>query len=168
MEDQTKPSSQSLMYGVIYGLLSSIVLYLSYKIGYTTGGITTLFGFILAAVSVLLSINLYKNSNSGQLTIANALFIGLMIGLIGGVIYAVYVYLHYDMVDTTTMAEQLKIAEEQMKQQSPQLTEEQMEQALKISAIVSSPASLAVLKFIGALFETFIVALLIGLIKKSD
>jgi chromate transport protein ChrA len=168
MEDQIKPSSQSLIYGLIYGLLSSLVLYVSYKIGYTTGGITTLLGFVLAAVCVLLSVNLYKNSNSGQITIANALLIGLMIGLIGGVIYAIYVYLHYDIVDTTTIGEQLKIAEEQMKQQSPQMTEEQIDQAMKISALVSSPASLAILKFIGALFETFIVALVIGLIKKSD
>ena len=152
MQDQIKPSSQHSRYGVIYGLSSCLILYLSYKVGYTTRGITTLFGFVLAAICVFLSINLFKNSNSGQLSVANALLIGLVIGLVGGVIYAIYVYLHYDLIDTTTIAEQLKIAEEQIKQQSPQLTEEQIEQAMKITTVVSSPASLAVFKFIGALF----------------
>jgi len=168
MEVQTKLSSQSPLYGVIYGLLSSVVLYVSYQIGYTTGGISTFLGFILATVCVLLSVNLYKNSNSGRLSIANALLIGLMIGLIGGVIYAIYVYVHYDMIDTTTIPEQLKLAEEQIKQQNQQMTEEQLEQAMGISALISSPASLAILKFVGALFETFISALIIGLIKKND
>jgi len=171
MENHTQPKSQSLIYGIIYGLSSALVLYLFYKLDVNITGVSSLLNFALAVVCVLIPVNLYKTTNANQLTIANALKIGLIVGLIGGLIYAIYVYFHYNGIDDSMLvrvSEEMENAREEMKKQNPQLTDEQVEQAIGITKMMASAPALAIFKFIGALIETFFVALLIGLIKKSN
>jgi beta-lactamase regulating signal transducer with metallopeptidase domain len=171
MKNQTQPKSQSLTYGVIYGLSSAVVLYLFYKLDVQITGVSSLVNLAIAAVCVLVPVNFYKSTNANQLNIANALKIGLVVGLIGGLIYAIYVYFHYSSIDDSMLvrvSEEMENARAEMKQQNPQLTDEQVEQAISITKMMASAPAVAIFKFIGALLETFFAALLIGLIKKSN
>jgi hypothetical protein len=168
MENQTKPKSQSLLYGAVYGIFSSLALYLFYKLDLEMKGISSLIHFSLATICVLLPINLYKNSNANQLTIANALKIGLFVGLIGGIIYAVYAYMHFEFINPEFLTEKMAQTKAELETQNTELTQEQMNQALKFAEIFVSPIVISITGFIGALLETFITALVIGLIKRSN
>jgi amino acid transporter len=168
MENYTEPKSQNLMYALIYGLLSALVLYLLQKLSIETPGISTLLHFGIATLCILIPVNQYKTSNGNQLTLGNSIKIGFLVGLIGGLIYAVYVFFHYDIINPDFVAERLAIAKEEMQKQSTQMTEEQMEQALMFSEMFMHPAVFSIMAFIGALLETLIVSLVVGLIKKSN
>jgi beta-lactamase regulating signal transducer with metallopeptidase domain len=168
MKYQTQPKSLTLIYGIIYGLLSSITLFILQKFNLDSKGLSSLINFAIATFCILMAVNVYKKTNSNQLTIAGALYIGLLIGIIGGVIYAIYSYFHFDVIFPEYFVEKLATAREEMEKQSTQLTEEQMDQALKISKIIASPAVVSIISFVGALAETCIVGLVIGLFKKSN
>lgn len=168
MESQSEPKSQSLIYGLIYGLLSAVVLYAFYKFNIETRAITYLVNFALAAFCVLLPINLYKSTNANELQIADALRIGLFVGLIGAVIYAAYSYFHYELINPEFITETLTEAKNEVKNQNAEMTEEQMQQALQFTEMFLNPVVYAITGFLGALIETFLAALVIGLIKKSN
>lgn len=168
MENQTQPQSQPVKYGLIYGLLSSAILYILLKLDFDTAGLSSLLHFAVAAVCVLLAINLYKSTKANQLSIANALKIGLFIGLIGGVIYAIYVYINFTFLFPDFFTDKIATATEEIKAQNSEMPKEQMDMALKFVEIFANPIVASISGFIGALFETFIVALVIGLIKKSN
>lgn len=168
MEETVKPKSQSLTYGIVYGLLSAMLLYLYQKLNIEAQGIHYLMQFVAAIICIYISIDLYKKTNINQLSISNALFIGLLVGLIGGIIYSTYAYFHYDVLFSDYFAEKIAIAKEQIKEQNPQLTEAQLAQSEKIADIFSSPIIVSISAIIGTLIETFLVALVIGLIKKNN
>lgn len=168
MDSQAEPKSQNLMYAVIYGVLSAFVLYLLQKLSIETRGISTLINFAIATVCILLPVNQYKATNGGVISLGNVMKIGFMVGLIGGLMYAVYAFFHFDIIFPDFVVEKLAIAKEEMMKQNAQMTEEQIEQALTFTEIFMNPVVFSIFGFVGALLETLIVSLVVGLIKKSN
>ena len=56
----------------------------------------------------------------------------------------------------------------QMLERSPDLTNEQLESAMKINNMFTSPFALATFSLIGSLFFGIIISLIAGLIMKND
>ena len=155
------------MYALIYGMLSALTVYVLYKLDIEIKGVSSFINFAIATVCILIPVNQYKSSNNNELTIPNALVTGLIIGSIGGLLYAIYVYFHLDIINPDFLAEKLAEAKVQMESQDSQMTNEQLKQSIKFTEMILSPIVLSIIGFIGALIETFLVALVIGLIKKS-
>ena len=122
----------------------------------------------IATVCILLPVNAYKKLSAGYFTIGNALVIGVVVGALGGFIYALYTYYHYDMINPEFITERLTVAKSEMSNSDSQATEEQIEQAIYLTEMIISPIGLSILAFIGAMIETFLVSLVIGLIKKNS
>ena len=63
---------------------------------------------------------------------------------------------------------QKETAYEQMIEQNPSMTQEQIDQAMNISGMFMSPGFFSIMSVVGALFFGLIVSLIAGLIMRSD
>ena len=160
--------NKSAFYGLIFGLFSSVFLYLSYKFQFQNTVVMSFVSLAVAFALVFYPIHLFKLENSNLLKLGEALKIGLIVGLVGGLVYAVYTYLHYKSIDTEFFANTLKESEKAIRENSQGLSEEELEQATKITAIMVSPFTVATMNLFTILFKSFIIALVVGLIKKSN
>lgn len=136
-------------YGFIYGGYSILVLLLLYLFNYEQNTGIALLSFTINTAIVFLAINRYKSDNEGQLGLTQAIKLGLAIGAIGGLIYAIYMYIHYTYLQPefiVTLKESLKTSAE---------------------AEFATPFIMATSALISILLKTLFVSLVVGLIKKN-
>ncbi|MGO2101472.1 MAG: DUF4199 domain-containing protein [Psychroflexus halocasei] len=88
-----KPYAQN--YGLIYGGYSILVLLLLYFFNYDQNTGISLLSFLINTAIVFIAIHRYKLDNANNLSLSSAIKLGLAIGAIGGLIYAIYMYIHY-------------------------------------------------------------------------
>lgn len=172
MSDQHESSgnykNKSSFYGLIYGVFSSLLLYLSYKFGFQNATVMSFLSLAVAVAIVFYPIYLYKLENDNLLKLGEALKIGLIVGLVGGLIYAVYTYLHYKSIDTEFVTKALKESQKAIQENTQGLSEEELEQASQMTSMMVSPFTFATINLFTLLFNSFIIALVVGLIKKNN
>lgn len=156
-------------YGFIYGGYSILVLLLLYLFNYEQNTGIALLNFIINTAIVFLAINRYKSDNEGHLGLTQAIKLGLAIGAIGGLIYAIYMYVHYTYLQPdfiVTLKEGLKTSvEAEIERQN--LTGEEAETTREISTVFATPFFMATSALISILLKTLFVSLVVGLIKKN-
>lgn len=127
--------------------------------------------FVSLAVAVTIvfyPIHIYKLENNNLLKLGEALKIGLIVGLVGGLVYAVYSYLHYKSIDTAFITQALEESEKAIQENPLGLSEEELKQNREVTSIMVSPFSIATVNLFTLLFKSFIIALVVGLIKKNN
>jgi hypothetical protein len=99
--------------------------------------------------------------------LSEALKIGLIVGLISGLIYGIYTYLHYKSIDVEFIPLQLEESKKELELNSSKMTKEELEQGIAMIETLLSPFMLATFALFTLLFKSFIISLVIGLIKKN-
>jgi len=170
MDTEKKSSSKiSLHYGIILGIISVLISVVVYALGmqYDQDWKMGSIGIIAMIALIFLGIKKFKEFNDGYLTLGQALKTGIGIALIGGIISVIYTYVFMTIIEPDFMANTMVKAQEQMMEQNPNLTDEQVEQATAMMSKFSSPAITSAFALMGSLFFGFIIALVSGLIQKN-
>jgi len=128
METKVSFQKYGINYGIIYGAYSIVVLLLSYFLDFSTESwIFGLVNFIVTVGIAGYAVYEFRQNNALVLSVGQAVKIGLIVGVIGGLLYAVYMYIHYSMIDTAFIEnmreEALRSVEEQTKGKSKEETE---------------------------------------------
>lgn len=162
-----KPYAQN--YGLIYGGYSVLVLLLLYFFNYDQNTGISLLSFLINTAIVFIAIHRYKLDNANNLSLSSAIKLGLAIGAIGGLIYAVYMYIHYTYLQPefiTTLKEGLKTqVEAEIERQN--LKGEEADTTREIATLFASPFFMATSALISILLKTLFISLVVGLIKKN-
>lgn len=169
MENQKSSSKQIILnYGFILGVVSVLLSVAIYAMGkiYEQDWKVALLSFVILAVITYLALKNYKEGNNNLLSLGEALKIGLGIALIGGIISVIYQQIFMNFIEPDFMENMMKIGQEQMLEQNPNITDEQIEVAIGMQEKLSSPAISAAFGIIGSLFFGFIISLIEGLILK--
>jgi hypothetical protein len=175
MENSLSISETVKKWGLIYGLIGVIYIYITAILGIQGDSSNISAGIISFIVTVgiaftvySLAVKEYKNENSGILTFGKAYVICLLVGLIGGVIRSVGFYAYIKFIDPTYVES---------------IIEAQMEAQERMGVTVPDPDSLpAFMKFfqtseffaLSTLFSAIFGAVIFGLIvaaihqKKDD
>ncbi|MDO5608152.1 MAG: DUF4199 domain-containing protein [Capnocytophaga sp.] len=176
MTEQTiKPQSLIMRYGLYLGLLNIVMGVLTYISGAQTsgnallGGIISAVSLILMAVIIVAAIREYKKANDGYLLLGQAIKIGLGVALIGGIISVLYTYVFTTYIEPEYMQQILDAQLEKMLQDSPQMTQAQLDAAREMATRFSSPMITMAFGLISSLFLGFIISLITGAVlqKKS-
>lgn len=160
----------ALPYGTILGLISiviSVIVYvmdLTYERPWWQG----LIGFIVMILCIVYGLKAFKKDNAGFLSLGEALKVGLAIALIASIFGVLFNLVFMYVIEPDFAAQSLLVAEEQMLEQNPNMTEEQLEFGLSITETMTSPLILSALSIIMSLFFGFIVALVAGLVMKVN
>ena len=160
----------ALNYGVLLALLSIVLQVISYVLDAHIDRPWWLTVLQLAiSISVIVyGIKLFKNENEGFLTLGQALKTGVAISLIAGLIAVVfnYIFMHY--IDPDFIVKTMEFSREQMIADNPNLTQEQIDNAMEISAMFMSPGIMSAFAIIATLFFGFVISLVAGLIMKKN
>lgn len=157
-------------FGVLFGAFSILVLVLLYMFNYEHNTGISLLNFIITVAIVYYAIHLYKIDNEGLLDLTTSIKLGLAIGVIGGLIYGAYTYIHYEFIQPEYI-EDLRTnmeAEIQAEIERQQMNKEEAEMTKNMSGMFASPFVLGTIGLISIIFKTFIVGVIVGLIKRNN
>lgn len=157
-------------FGVIFGAFSILILVLLYLFDYETNTAISILNLIVTASIVWYAIHLYKIDNNGLIDLTTSIKLGLAIGVIGGLIYGAYTYLHYELVQPEYITEMKTAMEAEMEAQieQQQMSDEEAEMTRNMSGVFASPFVLGTISLLSIIFKTFLVALIVGMIKRNN
>lgn len=125
--------------------------------------------YIVLVVGLYMGIVNYRDKYlSGVMSYGKVVGSGFAIGLIASVILGVFTYFYVMYIDAAMVADVLLQAEENMLAQNPNMTDEQLEQGLKMVAIFSTPTAMAIMGFIVNLIVSVILSLIIAIFAKRE
>ena len=172
MENQTT-SQKSIM--INYGLILGILTILVNVIAYMTNGISMerpfwekALGWIVFIGVIFMAIKKFREANNGNLKIGQAIKTGLGVALIGGIITGIYVFIFFNYIEPGALDTIMEMTQEKMLEQNPDMSDEQMEMALKMTKVFMSPTSMIFMTIIGNLIMGLVVSLISGLILKKE
>jgi drug/metabolite transporter (DMT)-like permease len=172
MENQKSSSKQVMLnYGLMLGAISILLSVSIYAMGkiYDQGWEIALISFVVMAVITFMGLKKFKEGNNNLLSLGEAIKIGLGIALVGGIISVIYNQVFINFIEPDFMENMMKVGEQKMLEQNPNMTDEQLEMAKGMQEKMSSPLIGAAMGIVGSLFFGFIISLIEGLIlRKSD
>ncbi len=170
MEDQPKVTRKSIMlnYGLLLGFVSIVIALLNYVFGdlYDPHWIMIVASTVSSIAIIVLGIKKVKEFNGGFLSIGEAIKTGLGISLISVLIYSVYLAVFFNFIETSYFENAALVQEQKILEKYPNLTDEQMEGALKNAAMFNNTGANITLAIIISLFFGLIVSFISGLIMK--
>ncbi|MBW2938135.1 DUF4199 domain-containing protein [Aureisphaera sp. CAU 1614] len=160
----------ALNYGLLLGLASIALSVITYVMGVhlERPWWASVIGIIIMAALIVYGLKAFKQDNEGFLSLGEAIKVGLAISVIAGILGAVYNYVFVTVIEPDFVAQMMEITREQMIEQNPTMTEEQMEMGLSITEKFMSPGIMSAMAIIFTLFLGFIISLISGLIMKQN
>ena len=155
-------------YGLYSALLSITGLITMYVLNIDKSWALSLISSVISILIFVYGIKAFKNANANILTLGQAIKVGLAIAVIGGVITALYSYVHYEYIYPEFIEMQKETAYNQMMESNPNMTEDQVEQAMGISSIFMNSTFFSLSAILGSLIFGLIVSLIAGLIMRSE
>ncbi len=171
METQTTSLKKiALNYGVLLALLSIVLQVISYvlDVHIDRPWWLTVLQLIISVGVIVYGIKAFKISNENYLTLGQALKTGLAISLVAGVIAVVFNYIFMNYIDPDFVQKTLDFSREQMLVKNPEMTQEQIDMAMNMSAKFMSPMIMSAFAIIATLFFGFIISLFAGLVMKKN
>ena len=172
MEDQTQNSRKSIMlnYGLLLGFVSIIFALVNYVFGdiYQPHWSLMIASMVITSTIIVLGLIKVKEMNSGFLSVGESIKTGLGISLISAVIYIVYLLIFYNMIEPDFFTNMVKVQEQMILENYPNLTDEQLEGAKKNAAMFASTGVNVTITLIMSLFFGLIISLIAGLIMKKS
>ncbi|MCF8274346.1 MAG: DUF4199 domain-containing protein [Flavobacteriaceae bacterium] len=170
MESQKlSPGKFSLNYGLILGLLMIVIGVVTYITGWALELKTwpNWLYYVAFPVTIFYAISKYKKSNDNLLSLGQAIKIGLAIGLVSALVYAVYGLIFNYLIDPEFMSQIMEATRDKLLE-NPNLTEEIVDQQLAMMEKFMNPAiGTAIWIALSALFG-LIYSLIAGLIMKRE
>ena len=170
---EEKPRSvamNSLWFGVATGavlILYSLILFLA---GLHTSKSLGYFGYLILIIGMIWGTVDYRTKAlGGFMTYGKAFGSCFMIGLYSGIISAVYIFVFAKFIHPGFIQEMMDISRQSIMDSNPNMSEEQMEQALSFAGKFMSPPMMAMWAFLGYLFASAILGLIVSIfLKKED
>ncbi len=169
MEDQQKPTKKiALNYGLILGFISILFHVALFAMGKHLEQNTAVMAISIGITTIVLVLGIkkYKEANGGFLTLGQGLKTGVAIAMISAIIYIIYTLLFMNVIAPESMEQGLEIARQKLLE-DPNLSEDQIEQAIEMQKKFSGPAFLVPVMLIFSLFIGFVVSLIASLVMQK-
>ncbi len=160
----------ALNYGLLLGLASILLSVVTYVMGVhlERPWWASLLGIGIMVLFIIYGLKAFKSENEGFLSLGEAIKVGLAISLIAGIVSAVYNYVFVSFIEPDFVNQIMEMTQQNMIEQNPEMTEEQMEMGLSISRKMMTPGIMSAMAVIFTLFIGFIVSLISGLVMKQN
>jgi len=171
MENQNASVKKiALTYGLLLGLFSvllSVVLY-AMDSHLERPGWASFLSFAVTLALIVYGLKTFKKENEGYMSLGQALKTGVAISLIAGIIGAIFNYIFVTMIEPDFVNQMLELTRENMLENNPEMTDEQVEMGLSITEKMMQPWIMSALAIIVSMFFGFIISLIAGLIMKQN
>jgi len=171
MNDQKQTTGKvALTYGTLLGVLSiiqAVILYITNSL-LDQNWITAVIGFAIMIGMIVYGQKVYKNGNSGYMSFKEALKVGVGIAITGALIAAVYNFIFLTFIEPGLVDQIVEKQREAMIEQSPNMTDAQIEQGLAMASNFARPWVQSSFQIVGGIFFGFIISLISGLVLKKE
>jgi len=166
--------NNALKWGGIMGValvILNLALYMAGMINEETGSsgvLGAVLSYVFSIVPIVLGIKAYKDAQDGYLTVGDGVKQGMLIGIIGGLIMAVYFFVFYAMI----APELLEVMKDHALSQQSGMDDDQADFMSSTMGIFFSPGVMAgmtvLMKFFLGLFVGLITAAVIQNVRPFD
>jgi hypothetical protein len=156
--------------GIRFGLISGVIgvaffLVLNVSGVNMTKGYWSWIGYCITAVIIFFAHKYYKENTNGFMKYSQGIGISVWMGIISGVISSVFTYIYVKFIDSGFIE---MIKEKQMEEmESKGMSEEQMEQAMKIAGYFTTPEAMLLFGLIGGIIGTLIIGLIVTIFTQK-
>ena len=167
--------SIALRNGILLGVacvVLSVLLYVTnllYTGSFLIGAITWLLNLAICVVFIVMAVQQYKTANDGFLTVGEAIKVGIVTALVGGVIAAIYSVIYTIVIDPNYYEKVVEVTMEKMSAFTSNFSEEQMEQ-LREKTLQSKPSVVWTFfsSILGSAIGGVIISAIVGAVKKKE
>lgn len=125
--------------------------------------------YVFLAVGLWWAITSYRNKQEGGfISYGKAFSMGFFVGLIASVLVSVYFYIYVQYINPGLIEEILLNAEDEMLTANPDMSDEQIDQALGMVEMFTSPLMMTVMGFIMNLIASTVLSLIIAIFAKRE
>ena len=155
-------------YGLMLAGLSVLVLAVMYALGLDKSWTISILSIIVTILIFVYGILAFKKGNGNEISLGQALKVGLAIAAIGGVLAAIYAYIHYSFIYPEFVEITRQNSLDDALTKNPGLEGDALEMTEKMIKMFTSPFVLATFSLIGNLFFGFIISIITGAIVKNN
>ena len=155
-------------YGLVLAVLSIMVLAVMYALALDKSWTLSIISIVLTVIIFVYGILAFKKGNGNEISLIQALKVGLAIAVVGGVLSAIYAYIHYSFIYPEFVEITRVNSLEDALAKNPDLEGEALEMTEKMIGIFTSPFVMATFSLIGNLFFGFIISIVTGAIVKNN
>lgn len=125
--------------------------------------------YLILALGLFWAVISYRDKHmGGTIDFKGAFTAGFYTALIAALIGGIFTFVYVEYIDTGIVEQILVKAEEDMLERSPNMSDEQLEQALDMTETFTSPILMSVFSFIGNLVVSIIFSLIIAIFAKRE
>ncbi|THD67451.1 DUF4199 domain-containing protein [Robertkochia marina] len=168
--EQQKPKTGkiALNFGIILGAIGIVFALMLHfmDLQYQQSMMTTIVGITVLLGVIVAAIYQYKKANGSYLTLSEALKVGIGTALVGGIISVLFNAVYINLIEPDFIQKSGEFMAENLRTSNPNLTEEQIENAVSNQAKffwISYPIIIIFNLFVG-----FIISLIAGLAMKKE
>lgn len=156
-------------YGVMLGVIMILIAVIMYVTGMPLEGKQwpQFLYYLFFPAGIIIAIKNFKNENDNFLSLSEALKLGLAIAVISAILFIVYTLLFNYIIDPTYNEAIIEVALDKMSE-SPNVTDEQIEQTTKFMKFMSNPLLGGAVWLALSLFFGLIYSLVGGLVMKRE
>lgn len=159
--------SVGIRFGLIAALVSVVYFLVLNVAGINmTSGIWNWIGYAITLVLVVLAQKQFKEKGDGYMSYGQGIGVAFWMGLISSVISAVFMYLYIKFIDTGFIEMMEDKQMEAMQQQG--LSPEQIDQAMKVASMFTTPEAIFVYALLGGIIVTVIIALIVTIFTQKN
>ncbi|NOX86960.1 MAG: DUF4199 domain-containing protein [Chlorobi bacterium] len=168
-ENKQSPLMPSLSSGIIVGIALIIFSLIMYFLDVDRESKIMWLSYLILFAGIYWAIVSYRKKLPGEyMTYGQAFVSGFLTGLFTSVLVAVFTYIYIEYIDTTLIDKILAQAEEQILNSQPDISDEDLDRALSISRIFTSPGMLSVFSFFANVVLSTIFSLIIAIFARRE
>ena len=165
MEETITPIQIGKKYGIIYGLVGTLVTVIPMVLEVQIPG-AFIIPIIIAAIIYVIADKEFRAANEGFMSFGEGFKINIIAAVIGGSIRGVVSYAYVKLVDPTYSERMLQIGMDNMREQG--MTEVQIEQGQRIAKILLDPEWGLLIGVVLAVLGALIVGSIVAAVIKNE
>ncbi|MDB5240644.1 MAG: hypothetical protein JWP57_1269 [Spirosoma sp.] len=159
MNDDVSSARVALKWGLITGVALIVYSTLLNVLGQMTNGWLTVVVYVIIVVGLVLGMREFRSLNGDYLTFGQGMGLGALLSAVAGMISSTYNVLYNTVIDPGLQERFMNNMREQLEDQG-KLSDDQIDQAMKISKMFQSPG----LQFVAGIFGSILVGVFLSLI----
>jgi len=168
-EPEVSLAKNALIYGLLLGGISIAYSVILWVFGQTLNKSLGYISLVFTIGMMFWSTKEYRDKHlGGYMMYGKAFTSNFLIGLIGGIISAIYTYCLFKYIDPNLMDTVRQTAIEAAMQKNPNVTQEQMEQGMNKMSFFMSPLFFGIAGLFGNAFFSAILALIVSIFHKKE
>ncbi len=159
----------SLMPGIYLGVVLIIYTLILFVLDVDMESSFKYVSYAIMAIGLYMSIVWFRDKQlSGYISYGKAFSVGFYTGLFAAALAGIFTFFYVKYIDTEHIANILSVAEENMLEQNPNMSDEQIDQAIEMTTIFTSPIMMGVFGFIANVILSALLSLIIAIFAKRE